>query len=152
MENRNLMNFGLILGGAMVLSFIIVSWTFYNVRSADSITTTGSAKKEVVSDKVKWVSNISRQVKLSTVKDGYARLDNDLKEVKNFLISNGIPEADIDISPVYMNEIYDNNYQPEKNYNLSQNVEVNSTDVEKIDALAKNTTALISKGIIVSTS
>src|SRR3989344_4948250 len=139
MENRNLMNFGLILGGAMVLSFIIVSWTFYNVRSADFITTTGSAKKEVVSDKVKWVSTISRQARLSTVKDGYAKLDNDLKEVRSFLTSNGIPEGDIDVSPVFMNEIYDNNYQPEKNYNLVQNIEVQSTDVQKIDNLAKNT-------------
>ena len=85
------MNFGLILGGAMVLSFTIVALTFYNVRSADFITTTGSAKKEVVSDKVNWVSTISRQIKLSTVKDGYAKLDNDLKEVRSFLTSNGIP-------------------------------------------------------------
>ena len=136
----------------MVLSFTIVALTFYNVRSADFITTTGSAKKEVVSDKVKWVSTISRQIKLSTVKDGYAKLDNDLKEVRSFLTSNGIPEADIDVSPVFMNEIYDNNYQPEKNYNLVQNIEVQSADVEKIDNLAKNTSALIGKGIIFSTS
>ena len=66
---------------ALVLSAGIGSFTFYKLRSMDYISTTGSAKKPVISDKVKWTTNISRQTKLSTIKDGYARMDADLKEV-----------------------------------------------------------------------
>ena len=153
MENKNnLVTFGFILGGAIVLSFLIGSFTFYKIRTSDYITTTGSATKAVTSDKVKWTSSITRVVKLATIKDGYAKMDADLKEVKTFLVANGIPESGIEVAPVYMNEIYDNNYQAEKNYNLIQNIEVNSTDVQKISDLAKNTSELnINKGILFST-
>jgi hypothetical protein len=91
-------------------------------------------------------------VKASTVKDGYAKLDTDLKEVKNFLSSNGIPKESINISPVFMNEIWDNNNQAEKRYNLIQNIEIQSIDVGKIDDLAKNTNALVNKGVLFSTN
>lgn len=151
--NQKLTNFGIILGLSIIISFALASYTFYAIRSTDSITTTGSSKKEVTSDKVKWTSTITRVVKLSTVKDGYTKMDNDLKEVKNFLASNGIPAEQIDISPVLMNEIYDNNNQAEKSYNLVQNIEIQSTDVQKISDLAKNTNSLvIDKGVIFVTT
>ena len=34
-------------------------------------------------------------------------MNTDLKEVKNFLILNGVPPESISISPVFMNEIYE---------------------------------------------
>ena len=150
-ENKNLVSFGLILGLSIIISFGIASYTFYSLRSADYITTTGSAKKEVTSDTVKWTSTISRIVKLSTVKDGYAKMDTDLKEVKAFFADNGFTDEDMEISPIFMNEIYENNKTgADKNYNLIQNIEIHSTDVNKVDALSKNITALINKGIIFS--
>src|SRR3989344_2599616 len=147
------MVFGLILGISIIISAGLASLTFYNIRSADYISTTGSAKKAVISDTVKWTSTITRVVKLSNVKDGYVKMDNDLKEVKNFLSTNGIPENSIYIAPVFMYEIYDNNNLAEKSYNLTQNIEVQSKDVQKITDLSKNTSSLIiSKGILFYTT
>ncbi len=151
-NNKNLLSFGAILGLSIIISFAIASLTFYNIRSQDTISTTGSAKKAVTSDSVKWTSSITRVVKLSTVKDGYAKMDADLKDVKGFLVTNGIGEASIDVAPVFMNEIYDNNNYSEKNYNLVQNITVKSDDVQKISNLSKNTSSLIiNKGILFST-
>jgi len=119
----------------------------------DYISTTGSAKKAVVSDKVKWSSSITRPVKALTIKNGYVKMDADLKEVKSFLATNGIAETSIDISPVFMNEIYEQNPGPEKSYNLVQNIEVQSNDVQKISDLAKNVSSLItSKGMLFATN
>ncbi|MCE9585576.1 SIMPL domain-containing protein [Candidatus Nomurabacteria bacterium] len=152
-NNKNYTIFGLILGVSLILSFGIGSFTFYKLRSMDFISTTGSAKKEVTSDKVKWTSSITRPVKVSTIKDGYAKMDADLKEVKNFLTSNGITEENIEISPIFMNEVYEQNQGAEKNYNLVQNIEVQSSDVQKISSLAKNTSSLIiNKGVLFSTN
>lgn len=151
--NKNYILFGLILGVSLVLSASIASFTFYKLRSMDSISTTGSAKKSVVSDKVKWNSSISRESRISNIKDAYAKLDSDLKEVKNFLASNGIAPESINISPVYMNEVYEQYPGPEKKYNLIQNIKVESEDVTKISELAKNTSSLIiQKGILFSTN
>ena len=151
-NNKNYVTFGLILGLSLIISTGLGVFAFYKIRSVDYISTTGSAKKAVVSDKVQWTSSITRQVSVSTVKDGYAKMDIDLKEVKDFFTANGIPAESLSISPVFMNEIWDNNNQTEKKYNLVQNFEVQSSDVQKIDALAKNTNSLINKGVLFSTN
>jgi len=153
MENKNnLMSFGIVLGLSIILSFGIASYTFYNLRSMDYISTTGSAKKAVTSDKVKWITSIARQTTISNIKDGYTKMDTDLKEVKAFLATNGIPETEITVAPVWMNEVYEQYPSTDKKYNLTQNIEINSADVLKIDNLSKNTTSLItSKSILFST-
>lgn len=155
MENTNnnkLQNFGFILGASLILSFIIASVTFYNLRSEDYISSTGSAKQAVTSDSVKWNSSITRTARASGIKDGYAKLDIDLKAVKAFLATSGVPETSIQISPVFMNEVYEQNPGVEKNYNLVQNITVQSADVQKIGDLSKNTSTLIGQGIFFSTN
>ena len=152
-NNRNYVLFGLILGLSIIISAGLGSFTFYKLRSMDYISTTGSAKKAVTSDKVKWISSITRPVKISTIKDGYTKMDTDLKEVKNFLLASGIPETSVDVSPILMNEVYDQNQGAEKNYNLVQNITIQSEDVQKISDLSKNTNSLIiDKGVIFATT
>jgi hypothetical protein len=152
-NNKHYIVFGLILGLSLIISTGIGAFAFYKIRTADTITTTGSAKKAVVSDQVKWASSITRVVKASTVKDGYTKIDADLKAVKDFLNTNGIPAEAIDISPVFMNEIYEQNPGPEKSYNLVQNITVQSGDVQKISDLAKNVSSLVAgNGMLFATS
>ena len=152
-NNKNYIVFGLILGLSIIISTGVGAFAFYKIRSADYISTTGSAKKAVTSDKVKWTSSITRPVKVSTIKDGYTKMDADLKEVKNFLATSGIPAESIDISPVFMNEVYDQNQGTEKSYNLVQNITIQSNDVQKIADLAKNTSSLnINKSVLFATN
>lgn len=154
MENNknSLISFGVILGLALIISAGIASYTFYNLRSQDFITTTGSAKKPVTSDKVKWITSITRPTTISKIKEGYTKMDEDLKEVKNFFATNGIPETEITVNPIWMNEVYEQYPSADKKYNLTQNIEINSIDVTKIANLSKNTNSLITaKGILFST-
>jgi len=151
-NNKSLMGFGIILGLSIIISFSVASFTFYKLRATDYISTTGSATKEYTSDSVKWTTTITRTVTVATVKDGYTKMASDLAAVKSFLSSNGIADTSINISPIFMNEIYDNNSnQANKNYSLVQNIAVNSSDVEKIADLSKNTTPLVNQGILFST-
>jgi hypothetical protein len=152
-NNKNLIVFGIILGLSIIISASLASFTFYKLRSTNDITTTGSATKEYTSDSVKWTSTITRTVTLATVKDGYTKMASDLAAVKSFLSTNGIPDSSIDVAPIFMNEIYDNNSnQANKNYNLTQNIVVNSSDVQKIADLSKNTNPLVvNQGILFST-
>jgi hypothetical protein len=150
--NKSFIVFGLILGLSLIISTALGAFAFYKIRTANYVSTTGSAKKSVVSDKVRWASSITQKVKVSTVKNGYAKMDTDLKEVKNFLAQNGITEDSITVSPIFMNEIWNNGNQSDKDYNLVQNIEVQSDEVKKIDALAKNTMELIKKGVLFTTN
>lgn len=152
-NNKNYVIFGLVLGLSIIISAGIGSLTFYKLRSMDYISTTGSAKKAVISDKVKWSSSITRSVRQSTIKDGYIKMDSDIKEVKSFMTSNGIANESIDVSPVIMNEVYEQNPGTDKKYNLIQNITVQSADVQKISDLSKNTSPLIvDKGVLFSTT
>jgi len=120
-NNKNLIGFGIILGLSIIISASLASFTFYKLRSTDNISTTGSATKEYTSDTVKWTSTITRTVNLATVKDGYTKMASDLVAVKSFFGTNEIPDASVDISPIFMNEIYDNNNnQANKNYSYDQ--------------------------------
>ena len=152
-DNKNYVVFGAILGLSLILSACVVAFTFYSIRSGDTISSTGSAKKAVVSDKVKWTSSITRATTASTLKAGYAKMDTDLKEVKNFMTANGIVEKDLIISTIYLNEVYEQYPSADKKYNLVQNIEINSADVNKISELSKNTNSLIiDKGIFFTTN
>ena len=146
-----------ITGICLVLSSVIFSFDFYNSRiNTDSISVTGSASKEVISDSAKFSGNFSRIVKLNNLKSGYDQMSIDLKTVKDFFKTQNIADKDITISTVSMEQNYDynqNNVAPsEKDYTLRQTIEIVSSDVNKIGTLAQATQSIINKGVIFSVS
>ena len=143
-----------IMGLCLIISAAIWSVSYYNKDASNSLSVTGSASKEVVSDSAKFSGNFSRIAKVSELKSGYDQMTSDLNIVKAFLKAQGIDDKDVTISTVSMNENYNynQNYQTEKEYTLSQQVEVASSDVSKITDLAKKTQDLINKGVIFSTN
>lgn len=145
-------NSRLLIAIALVLSTAIGASTFYRIRSLDNtLTVTGSATKQVTSDHVKWVGVITRSVKATTLKAGYADMARDLTFVQSFLKENNIPADQIVVSPVLMEQNYDQAQGAERSYNLRQTIDVNSSNVNGIGELAKNIQPLIDKGVIFST-
>ncbi len=155
MENNNKSNWGnagLLVGIALILSTLIGAYTFYQIRSFDNtLTVTGSASKAVTADHVKWVGSINRVVKVTGLKAGYAELASDLVSVKTFLKNNQITDNQIVISPVFMDQNYDQPQGAERSYTLRQTIEINSDNVNAIAEVAKNINPLIEKGVIFST-
>lgn len=140
---------------AIVIVGIIGAGVFYKIRTLDNVlTVTGSAKKAVTSDEVKWVTTISRSVRLSSLSSGYDQMNKDLSVVKEFLKSKNVADSEIVISPVQMEQNYE--YRPnetvnEKEYFLRQVITINSKDIAKITDLSKGFQPVISKGVIFST-
>lgn len=157
MENNNkflmFLNSRIFVGLGIVLAALVGAYAFYQVRSFDNtLTVTGSATKQVTSDNVKWVGVINRVTKASTLKVGYADMARDIVFVKEFLKEKNIPESQIVISPIFMDQNYDQNQNNvERSYTLRQTIDINSTDVNAIAEIAKNIQPLIDKGVIFST-
>lgn len=155
MPRNQLITTGAILGLSVIISAIIGGYSFFKVRSLDNvISVTGSARTQVTADKVKWVTSVTRTVPASNIKLGYSQVDNDLKLVKNYLTAQGITPAQITISPVYADQNYDyaaSQAGREKEYNVRQVIEINTTDVQKIDESSKNTRSLIDAGVLFRT-
>lgn len=144
----------IILSAGFILSTLIGAYTFLKVRSLDDVlTVTGSARMEVVADKVKWVTVINRPTTPRTLKAGYEQMANDLALVKKFYTDNGIDEKMLSISPVFMDEVYSNYMTTgaDKQYNLRQTFMIDSTDVNGVTKLTKNTGSLIASGVVFST-
>ncbi len=142
------------IGASLVLCAIIISVTYYRAQSlGDSLSVTGSVRTSVVSDTVKWTGVFSRTVKLSSLKSGYSKMESDLAQVKSFLKSKAVKDTEVDISPVFMDQVYDYNSSSgaEREYTLRQSIEINSKDVARITGVAKNIQELIEKGVIFST-
>jgi len=150
MEKSNkLLLFGLIVGASFIITGAIVARTFLDVKNLDNvISVSGSAKLSVTADSAVWTGNFSRTVLKDQIKDGYTQMKSDEKIVSDFLSGQGF--TDVEISPVFMNEIYNNNTNEPQQYNLVQNISVKSTDVIKMKELAKNSDKLAAQGVIFS--
>lgn len=142
--------FGLILGVSLIAASAIVARTFLDVRKLDNtVVVSGSAKKEVTADSARWTGNFSRTVTKEQMKEGYNQMKADEKIVNNFLIAQGFTAEQIEISPVFMSEIYNyRNNETVKEYNLTQNVSIKSDDVYKMKELAKNSDKLAEQGVL----
>jgi len=156
MENNNkflsFLNTRFLVGLGLIIAALIGAYTFYKIRGADNVlTVTGSTTKEVTSDHVKWIGSFSRVVKVSSLKQGYADMAKDLAFVQEFLKSKNIPQEQIVISPIFMDQNYDQPQGAERTYTLRQNIDINSSDVSGISDIAKNINPLIEKGVIFST-
>jgi hypothetical protein len=144
-----------IMGISLIVSTAIGAYAFYNVRLLDdAISTTGSAKMEVMSDVVKWRSAFTRTTTLASLKSGYAQMALDEKTVRSFLKSKGVADEEITIDPISMEEIYE--YRPdgstsaEKKYTLRQMVVVDSKEVDKITTIANDVKSLVNQNVIFS--
>ena len=150
-ENKSLFWGLAIIGLAIIVGTIVGSFTFYKVKSLDNtLSVTGSAKEKVTADTVKWTTSFSRIVGVSDIKSGYAQMAADETIISKFLKDAKINDGAITISPVTMNEVYNNDSNAPKQYTLNQIVQVQSDDVQGITTLSKNIDQIIDKGVIFS--
>jgi uncharacterized protein len=155
MENKKLLLFGAILGIALIIGTSIIAWSLITIKaSQNQITVSGSARVDIVSDSVKWTGSFSRLILADGTKAGYAQMKKDENAVRKFLTDNGVSADEINIYPVMMQQDY--SYKADmgnapKQYQLSQTVEVRSSDVNKIKDLAANIQPLIDQGVFFST-
>jgi hypothetical protein len=154
--HKNLFNSLAVLGLALVISSLILGWSYSNKKSGDeAITVTGSAKRRITSDLVVWSAGVSRQS--PQLSDAYKALSDDIPRIKQYLLSKGIPENQMTVSSIssvtLKGKDSDGNETNEITaYSLSQSVEVRSNDVQKVAQVARESTELINQGILIESS
>ena len=120
------------------------------IGNIKGITVTGSSSKIVTSDSASLSFDIS--AKAGNKNAAYKTISSQLPQVINYLTETGFSKDDIDIKPQNGYETY--KYAPNgvmtnevSHYNLSQNITVNSKNVQKIKTLSNDLAKLIDKGI-----
>ena len=97
---------GIMIALGSVASAYIFSKSFVEVQKMQNqtIRVTGSASENVTSDKASWTINV--RTIAPSLKEGYSRITKDTGKIKEFLISNGIDEKNIEINSVNSYENY----------------------------------------------
>lgn len=137
---------------ATIVSTVIFSKGLLQIKkfSGEVINVTGSAEKQIESDYIVWNSSFSRRE--PQLKAAYAKIQEDLKKVKDYLLSKDIKENEIVVSQIETKVIYKKNEKGNdtneiEGYLLSQGIEVKSNDVKRIDEVSRQSTELINQDI-----
>ncbi len=144
----------IILGIAIILTAIILGNAYKSrTQKQGTITVTGLGKKDFISDLIVWSGSFMR--KNLNLKDAYATLDKDRETIREYLISKGIKAENIVFSSVNINKDYEDQYDKDGNrtgsdftgYTLTQSVQIESGEVDKIEEISRKVTELINSGV-----
>ncbi len=155
-KKNYLLNIGAALAVGMVVSSLVLAWAYSNgKKGTEVVTVTGSARKRIKSDMVKWSAEVSyRAPKLA---GAYQLLAENVPRVKEYLKKKGIAEDQITISAISSRTLdgRDQNGNTTSEiigYSLSQRVDVRSSEVELISKIARESTELIKEGILLNSN
>ncbi|MFW5663209.1 MAG: SIMPL domain-containing protein, partial [Bacteroidota bacterium] len=103
-------------------------------------------------DLIVWSGSFTRKDK--ELKTAYDLLKIDNEKIREYLKAQGVESSQMVFSAVDINKDYDYSYDKEGNrhtqfsgYRLTQRVEIESKDVEKIEKVAREVTEIINQGV-----
>lgn len=144
----------IIFGIAIIISAIFLGNSYVDrAKKEGVIQVTGLGETNFTSDLIVWECRFLAQN--TSLIEAYNKLENDKALIKAYLTEKGIPENEIVFTAVNTSEQTEREYSSEgnyvgskfKGYLLSQSVEIESKDVEKIEVISREVTELLNKGI-----
>ena len=139
---------------AVVISAVVLGNSWKKSHAGKSaLNVTGLASREFDSDLIVWGASFSK--KSMNLKDAYKNLQEDGEIIRRYLIDKaGMKENEIVFSAVGINKEFETektgaetSKQVFTGYNLSQSVQIESKNVEKIEGLSRHITELIDAGV-----
>ncbi len=144
----------ILFSGAIVLASLILGYYYFSrTQPVGNILITGLGEKDFTSDLIVWEGNFSKtNINLQTA---YSELKKDRNVVLNYMKKRGIEEKEIVFSSVNSNKDTQPRYSDDGKYigsifigyQLSQTVQIESKNVEKVESLSREITELLNEGI-----
>lgn len=117
------------------------------------IVVTGSATRRIRSDFVVWRAEVRSQA--ADMSQAYKKLSSDVPTVVEYLKTKGIDSKQIKVSAASIGELHarnkDGHEMPETTvaYVTVQQIEVSSSDLEKVERASREATELIDRGVYI---
>jgi hypothetical protein len=141
---------GLFLAVGIAFSSLVMTRTWIHLHESQLIDVTGSARKNVRSDLVVWRARFG--VEAESLLAANDRLKTDLAKVERFLRAKGV--ENFELLPVQIREITargksddDETVTRRLGYQLTQAIEVRSTDVEGTPRLSREASVLLEQDV-----
>jgi len=139
------------IGVAVVLTAKIVAGTIHDARhTRDTISVTGSARKPIDSDLVRWSLTVRHEARDAAT--AARRLRGEVAAVRTFLQQAGIPSAAISPAVVQSEELVVQlpHRRRRISYRVSQGLDVSTRKLDVVERAATTVGQLIARGIDVS--
>lgn len=146
---------------AVVASTSIAASAWFRVKAPrDTIRVTGSATKRIVSDLIAWDATIRHTAERQA--DAYRAVRADVDATLTYLKEQGIDESDIRVSSATVHAFYELEYEQVGNeavshsrlagYTAQQTITVTSRQVELVERVSREVTALLDRNIPIESS
>ncbi|MCB0730438.1 MAG: SIMPL domain-containing protein [Ignavibacteriae bacterium] len=138
----------LTLAIGLVISSLILGFFFYVSRNeSNTVKVVGYASESFESDIIRWNFNVTEISFNQDLKNGYARLNKKINDLKNIINSNKLEDVEIIFKPISINDIYDRDGIT-NNKKLSQEVLITSKSLEQIEELSTNPSIFIENNVL----
>ena len=125
---------------------------------AKTVSVVGMAERDFESDLIVW--RMSFDVLNMDMKSGYNEIKNVNKTGRDYLVSKGVSENEIDFQAITCDKETEYHYNTETHqsyytfagYRLTQVVKVESNDVDKVEKISREIAELLDKGIQMNTN
>lgn len=144
----------IIFGLAIVGAAFVLGYSFMNRNKADgTISVTGLGKADFTSDLIVWEGSFSEEN--ANLQQAYNDLEKDKKIISEYLLSKGITAKELVFNAVNSQKNTQGKYTTDGKYIgeeflgyiLTQSIQINSNDVEKVEMVSREITELLNKGI-----
>jgi hypothetical protein len=142
---------GLALAAGLIVSTVVGARALVRIKSDNTIQVTGSAKRRIKSDLVIWSAKVTTRG--TDMRSAYKTLSSQVPKLTAWLDKKGVPKATVKIYSVSTKAIHPHDKEGREltdtitAYELSQSVEVRSSEVDKIGTIANEATQLIDEGV-----
>lgn len=146
-----------LIGVSMVITAFILAGAWKTTHEGkQTIKVTGLATKDFTADLIVWNGSFSQHA--ATLKDAYALLKGNATVIQNYLKGKGVQEKQIVFSAVDIRKEFKTLYNDKgesigsefDGYTLTQSVEIESNDVDRVEKLSREVTELIDAGVELS--
>lgn len=144
----------LLISLTVIITGMILGRSYLSKGKADpKINVIGMGEESFDSDLIVWNASFSRND--FDLQSAYATLNDDLKQLKSYLKKKGVSEKDIIIEAANIEKQYSYDYDDQGNlmstnfdgYSITQNVKVQSKNVDLVEKVSREVSELINAGI-----
>lgn len=143
---------------AIICIFMLSGAYKYKYQQQESITVTGAAEMNFVSDLIVWNASFSRSA--SNLQDAYTLLQSDEQKVRQYLREMKINEEEVVFSSVQTDKLYTTQYDHNGHmtgtrfdgYQLTQTIKITSQNIPLVDKVSREITSLIRQGVEMNSS
>ncbi|HBA69096.1 MAG TPA: SIMPL domain-containing protein [Lachnospiraceae bacterium] len=127
--------------------------SYKKTSGGGGITATGSASCDFESDLIVWRGSFTAYG--TTTQEAYKIIKRDAEVIRKYLLDNGVTEDEMIFGSVRISQRWESEYNEEGyeigvylvGYDLAQEIQVTSNDVDKVDAISRDITQLIESDV-----